>query len=521
MKTRLPLSIAVALLSAIAAYGANNFNGIGGTETVKVDLPVAADGSVWIENPVGNIEVIGTDDDFVTFIAQKIVRGADEAAVAEARQQTQILTSGDERVRVFKTQLPPLRSARWSSSVNFLVRVPKGILVKIASQSADRIHIANLTRSVTVKNINGAVTLEGVTGSAVVDSVNGNITFAPNGRPNAAVQLTTVNGRVDVVLPDDASFRWIAQTIAGDFKTNFTQVSGRVNGATFRGGINGSHGPLITTASMMRDVYLVRKGTNSRDAKSVRTYNTVVSTTAGPVTYTRVVQMPFVEGDYTYSTPLGSVSIGNITGNAHVETGAGEVNLGIVKGECTLVSLGGPLTLGDVFGPLNVRTKAGDVLINGARAGGFASTGGGMVRVLYGGAPLTLHTDGGDIIVRSTTGAVNADTPSGDITVNIDPGVHSVPLDLKTSEGNIVLNVSARFAADIDAVVVTSDADSNAIRADFTGLTFRRDQVNGRTRIHAVGKVNGGGERVSLYAEEGDIRMNTGAVAPMVSPAVQ
>jgi len=518
MRNRSPFFIAVALVAATAAYGASNF---GGTETIKADLPIATDGSVWIDNPYGNIEVIGTDDDFVTLIAQKVVRGVDDAAVAEARQQTQILTSGDERVRVFKTQLPPLRNARWSSSVNYLVRVPKAILVKIASQSADRIHIVNLTRSVTVKNVNGAVVLEGVTGSAVVDSVNGNIMFDPNGPPASATQLTTVNGRIDVMLPATASFRWIGQTIAGDFKTNFTQVAGRVTGSTFRGGINGSHGPLLTTASMMGQVYLVRKGSNPRDAKSVRAFNTVVSTNAGPVTLARVIQTPFIEGDYTYSTPLGSVSVGQITGNAHIETGAGELNLGIVKGECTLVSLGGPLTLGDIFGPLNVRTKAGDVMINGARAGGYAATGGGMVRVLYAGAPLTLHSDGGDIIVRSTTSAVNADTPSGDITVNVDGSVRSVPLDLKTSEGNIVLNISGRFAADIDAIVVTSDADTNAIHADFAGLVFRRDQVGGRTRIHAVGKVNGGGERVSLYAEEGDIRVNSGAPVPIVSPAVQ
>jgi len=516
MRTRFPFIIVIALVAATAAYGASNF---GGTETVKADLPIAPDGSVWIDNPYGNIDVVGTDDDFVTLIAQKIVRGADDAAVAEARQQTQILTSGDERVRVFKTQLPPLRNARWSSSVNYVVRVPKAILVKIASQSADRIHITNLTRSVTVKNVNGAVVLENVTGSAVVDTVNGNIMFDPNGSP-AATQLTTVNGRIDVFLPADASFRWIGQTIAGDFKTNFTQVAGRVNGTTFRGGINGSRGPLLTTASMMGQVFLLRKGTNPREAKSVRAFNTVVTTNAGPVTLARVIQTPFIEGDYTYQTPLGSVSIGQITGNAHVETGAGELNLGIVKGECTLVSLGGPLTLGDIFGPLNVRTKAGDVMINAARSGGYAATGGGMVRVLYAGAPLTLHSDGGDIIVRSTTSAVNADTPSGDITVNVDGSVRSIPLDLKTSDGNIVLNVSGRFAADIDAIVVTSDADANAIRADFGGLVFRRDEVGGRTRIHAVGKVNGGGERVTLYAEEGDIRVNSGAPTPIVSPSV-
>src|ERR1043165_254084 len=99
----------VSLFCAASAWAAT----FGGTETTTVTLPIDADGSVWIENPFGNIDVIGTDDAVVTCSAQKVVRGADDAAVVEAREQTQILTSGDMRIRAFKTALPPLRSLRW------------------------------------------------------------------------------------------------------------------------------------------------------------------------------------------------------------------------------------------------------------------------------------------------------------------------------------------------------------------------------------------------------------------------
>jgi len=509
--------IVLSLLCAVSALGAT----FGGTETTKVDLPIDADGSVWIENPIGNIDVIGTDDNFVSCIVQKIVRGANDASVAEAREQTQILTSGDTRIRAFKTQLPPLRSMRWSSSVNFFVRVPKSVLVKIGSQSAEHIHVSNLTRSVTVKNTNGAVVLESVTGSAMVESVNGNITFDSKGNPAANAQLTTVNGRVDIVAPADASFRWVGQTIAGDFRTNFSTVTGRMNGTNFRGGINGGHGPTITTASLMGIVSLMRRGANPREARSVRSFSSVVATGAEPPPLDRKIQMPFYQGDYTFSTSLGNVEIGQVFGSAKIDTGAGEIRLGLVRGDCTLLSRGGQLTLGDIFGTLNVRTKAGDVLINAARAGGFASTGGGLVRVLYASGPLTLHSDGGDIIVRSTTGGVIADTPSGDVTITLDPTVRSVPLDLKTGDGNIVIKLGPRFAADIDAIVITSDADASAIHSDFSGLSLRRESFNGRTRIHATGKVNGGGDRVTLYAEEGDIRVSAQAPHADVSPNAQ
>ena len=394
MKTTRLTIIALALLSAASAWGENNF---GGTETIKGEWPIDAEGSIWIENPIGNIEVIGGDYETLSLVALKNVRGADAAAVAEARLQTQVITTGDEHSRQLRIIMPVLRNMRWTSSVNLILHVPRTLLVKIASQSADLIKISGLTRTVTVKNTNGAVVLENVTGSAAVVSVNGNITFDPNGRPQANAQFSTVNGQISLIVPNDANFRWVAQTIAGEFKTNLP-VNGHFSGTTFRGGINNSRGPTITTATMLGSVVVLRKGSNVNEARNVRM---LVSegVVAGPTTLLRLIQTPFVNGDFSYTTPLGSFDIGQIAGSAKIETGAGEVHLHLVKGECTVTSLGGPLTLDDMFGPINVKTKGGDIFINAARAGGFASTGGGMIRVLYAGATMTLHSDGGDITV--------------------------------------------------------------------------------------------------------------------------
>src|SRR3954454_11613756 len=116
MKARTPFVVA-ALLLAASAWGASNFGGI---ETTTATFPMTADGSIWIENPIGNIDIIGTDDDSLTFVAQKVIHGTDTAATQEAREQTQILPQGDERNRQFRSLLPPLRSQRWTSSVNFI-----------------------------------------------------------------------------------------------------------------------------------------------------------------------------------------------------------------------------------------------------------------------------------------------------------------------------------------------------------------------------------------------------------------
>ena len=68
--------------------------------------------------------------------------------------------------------------------------------------------------------------------------------------------------------------------------------------------------------------------------------------------------------------------------------------------------------------------------------------------------------------------------------------------------------MSAYLAADIDATVMTSNAEMRtAIRGDSPDSRCGASRSAGQTRIQATGKMNGGGERVELYAEEGDINI--------------
>ena len=48
-----------------------------------------------------------------------------------------------------------------------------------------------------------------------------------------------------------------------------------------------------------------------------------------------------------------------------------------------------------------------------------------------------------------------------------------------------------------------------------------REQIGPKTRIRAVGKLNGGGDRVSLTVDEGDIQIRTvNSPSPSLLPAV-
>ena len=234
---------------------------------------------------------------------------------------------------------------------------------------------------------------------------------------------------------------------------------------------------------------------------------------------TKHFQAPLVDGNWQFATNIGNISVGEVRGDARVETGAGTVQLNTVIGECNVVSHGGEIQLGDIRGPLTAHTDAGNVTVNAARFGGTITTGGGMIRVLLAGASTMLKSGGGDIVVRDARGPVIAETRSGDVTVNVAGNVQAGAVQASTGRGNIVLNVRPQFAADVEATIITYDPDANEIDSDLNGLSVRRESVGRRTKIHATGKLNGGGPRVVLDAEEGDIHINS-QPAVIVSPQI-
>jgi hypothetical protein len=225
------------------------------------------------------------------------------------------------------------------------------------------------------------------------------------------------------------------------------------------------------------------------------------------------IETALVNGPFMYAAKTGNFRIGEIRGLASIQTGAGQVTLGSVTGSCSVRSMGGPLDLGDIYGELNAHTEAGEVLVRSARKGGELSTGGGTLHVMFAGGPLSLHNGGGDIVVNQALGSIDAETRSGDVSLTMDPRLHTQRVSAKTTKGNIVLNIGARFGAEIDATILTTDEEATGVRSDFNGLTIKRDTFNGKTRVHATGRIGGGGEKIELYSEDGEIQITQQGVA--------
>ena len=482
------------------------------------ELPMFLGGTFVLENLAGDIAIAGTDDEKVVVDAVLNVRALDKDALADGKAQTQLAYLGDARMRIVRTVVPPVRNGNWTSGVNFTIRVPRTVHVKVVSTSAGRIHVSEIRGNVAVKSFNGVIVLDDVTGAATIDTANGNVIFNVPEVGLAETQLVSVNGSVEVHAPANASFQWLASSLKGDVRTTFP-VRAIFDGNQFHGNINKPGGPTISTRSLMGNVAVLKNGTQFAAAQSLLGLKPadMMPVPDGPRVSPTVqtFRQNIVQGVLRFSTMLGNIIVGEIRGNATLVTGAGEVQVGSIYGNGEITSLGGPLNLGDILGSLSARTEAGDVLVQSARNGGSITTGGGPIRLLYTGGPMRLQSGGGDIVVRQAAGPINAETQSGDIFLSLDPAQSKQKIIAKTAKGNIMIDVPPAFGADIDATLITSDPDVQKFVADFPGISVRREQIAGKTKIRATGKVNGGGERFELYAQDGSIQITV-----RTSPAI-
>ncbi|HUP66088.1 MAG TPA: DUF4097 family beta strand repeat-containing protein [Thermoanaerobaculia bacterium] len=535
------LWIATLLLAAALPASAARVS----TEKLRNAVSLDPAGSLLIDNPIGPVVVIGTNRGGLRWEAVKTVRGVDDDAVDEGRASTALAVAGNEQTRALRTIVPyPLRNGRWESQVAYTVEVPRSVSLTVVSISGI-VRVSNIAGNLIVKSVNGRIEIEKTEGTVNIETVNGDIIYKQ--APAAETRLSSLNGTIEVHTPRGAAFNWTATTIRGAVYST-ASVPGFFNNTQsakiFSAAIGGGDGsPQLHTDAMMGEIYYVPEGSQMAGARPIFSRDTATAMPAAvarpqpirpeiramfqQVLATLLVQPPSsrsfyaqqnrIAGDFDMDAPIGSIFVGQIDGNARIETKAGEIVLGRVAGRGNVQSMGGSLHLGEVTGPLTARTSVGDITARSLLKGGTATTDGGNINIVFSGGDLKLRSGGGDVLVRQVHGAVDIDTRSGDVFVNIDPALTNARITAKSGSGNVVLNLPPGFAADVDATVIADRQLAASITSEIPGLTIIRETIGDRIRIRARGKLNGGGPRVVLNADSGSIQIQSRPI-PRITP---
>ena len=247
MKTLLCLAVALALAPAARAAVTENF---------AHTYPLAADGTIHLDNVNGDIDIVAWDKAEVSVEAEKKGR-TDE----DLKRVTLEIDSSSAKLSI-KTKYAKKDgwfSGNVNASVRYKLMVPAGVrLQKIDSVNSD-ITVTGVRGAVDLDTVNGSITATGLAADARLDSVNGSLRAEFTSLAGVSkVRLDSVNGRASVTLPKGASARIDADSVNGRISVDQQIRLGKARHHSLAGEI-GSGGPIISLETVNGSIAVKEK----------------------------------------------------------------------------------------------------------------------------------------------------------------------------------------------------------------------------------------------------------------------
>ena len=212
-------------------------------------------------------------------------------------------------------------------------------------------------------------------------------------------------------------------------------------------------------------------------------------------------------------TSRGSVEVSEIRGDVEVTSSRGGVRIADVVGEASLKTSRGEVHVRGLSGNLAVFASRAEIDVAGVSGSVVAETDRAAIRVVGVGGDLRLRTNRSPIEVEDAEGEIDVESNRAPITVRNAPGrvrarTNRAPIsasfandpagELETNRGSIEVQVRKQARFDLDA-------ETHRGRVEISdALSLEGDR--GREQVTA--RLNGGGERLRLRTNRGDIRVS-------------
>jgi DUF4097 and DUF4098 domain-containing protein YvlB len=234
MKLQLIPLLALTLSAAISVQAADHrFK-----EAFSQSGAFSSTGKITLENINGDI-AIGTWDK-----NEILIEGEKSAQTEEELKRIELVIERSESRADIKVKLPK-RNGGWFGNnsirggVRFKLMIPATATLERINTVNSSITIDGVRGSVNAESVNGRVRAHDLGGSARLKSVNGGLsaTFTTVAAEQN-LSFDTVNGSVDVVLPENSGFEVQASVVNGHIDCEFPiDMKGRVGGKRIAGKI--------------------------------------------------------------------------------------------------------------------------------------------------------------------------------------------------------------------------------------------------------------------------------------------
>ncbi len=202
-------------------------------------VALSSNGQVSLENINGDVEITGWNRNEVQIDAVKTAR--DQQRLDEAKIEVNSTSNSVE----IKTEYPEGRTNNNPASVRYTLHVPQGARIDKIKLVNGSLTVQKTTGEVRANLVNGKVYASELSGEADLATVNGSIAANYNSLANVReIKLKSVNGKVDLLLPQSPNADVTASVTNGSIQTDFPlTVQGRFMSKSMSGtlGSGGTH----------------------------------------------------------------------------------------------------------------------------------------------------------------------------------------------------------------------------------------------------------------------------------------
>ncbi len=189
------------------------------TEKVEQTYPLSENGRVSVSNVNGSIRVEAWDRNEVKFEYTKIADTRERLADVDIRVESNANNFNVE------TDYNNSRD-QWKNGakliVEFRLMVPKGAILNEIETVNGSVEVSNFTNITKISAVNGTVKATNLRGTADLSTVNGEVVADFDRLDGGSkITLSTVNGRVNLLLPSDANATLRADSLNGSITNDF------------------------------------------------------------------------------------------------------------------------------------------------------------------------------------------------------------------------------------------------------------------------------------------------------------
>jgi Sec-independent protein translocase protein TatA len=224
MKTNIPaLRLIPAAILAFALTGATlRADDEGSTATAKLSAP-GKPATLRLDVPWADIHITGVDGDTVTVastLSQKNKQPAKPGSMRRLDDEVTFeLTEHDNVVTLNLAGESP-----WAGhDAEFKISVPRGMALELKTDMGGDLSVKNTDGDIVVESMNGDVVLDGISGSTVVKTMNGEVRVNYTKAPAKLVNITSMNGEINLRVPADTKANVRMNTHNGSIMTDFDE----------------------------------------------------------------------------------------------------------------------------------------------------------------------------------------------------------------------------------------------------------------------------------------------------------